>query len=248
MIKFTVITVCYNAEKTIQQTMNSVIEQDYYNIEYLIVDGMSGDQTIHIANKIKNDNMNRDIQIYSEKDLGIYNAMNRGIVRARGDYVIFLNSGDTFCDFEVLKHTASIIEKNGYGIYYGIVYRMYGNRTVGVIDYGKDKRTNYVKLLHAMAPNHQAIFSPLQCLKKFYFDEHYKYCADLDWFIKCYKDKIKLYNLNFVVSRYDISGVSGRPKVNNDLISESYNILKQRFPVWGRISVLCKRFRRFYCN
>lgn len=243
MIKFTVITVCYNEEKTIRQTMESVLAQNYANIEYLIIDGKSTDNTFVIAEKIQQMNKDRDIKIFSEKDYGIYNAMNRGIVRASGDYVIFLNSGDMFFDNKVLKRAAYIIERKGYGIYYGVAYKVYKDKVLGKIDYGNDRRPDIIKLLNAFAPNHQATLAPLSCMKRFYFDESYKYCADFDWIIRCYKHGIRLFDMGYSVCRFDVSGISSRAKAIVDGKNDVYTVLKRHFPVLGRFAVFLMEVR-----
>ena len=237
LIKITVITVCYNAEQTIRRTMKSVLDQSYTNIEYLIIDGKSTDNTLSIAETIRQENKNRDIQIYCERDFGIYNAMNRGIVRASGDYVIFLNSGDLFCDNSVLERAAHMIRRYGYGIYYGIAYKVYKARIIGKIDYGCDRRPDLIKLLNAFAPNHQATLAPLACMKKFYFDETYKYCADLDWIIRCYRHGIRLINMDYLVCRFDVSGISHRADSISEGKNDIYKMLKKNFPVLGRFAI-----------
>lgn len=243
MIKFTVITICYNAEHVISKTMHSVLRQNYLNMEYLIIDGKSDDKTVDIAEEIKQKYPDRDIQIYSEKDFGIYNAMNRGIVRASGDYVIFMNAGDMFYNPDVLRRASRIIEKKGYGIYYGLAYQVRNDKVVGVFDFGKDKRPVLVKLMNAQAPNHQATLAPLSCMKKYYFDESYKYCADVDWLIRCYKGGIRLINMGYPVSRFDMTGVSYRSGVVVNGKNDVYRMIKKQFPIMGQLMVLLMEMR-----
>lgn len=85
-VKFSIITVCYNAENVIEKTIRSVLSQTYSNLEFIIVDGKSEDETVKIIRNYENDHR---IQWYSEPDSGIYNAMNKGIRYAYGDYVFF---------------------------------------------------------------------------------------------------------------------------------------------------------------
>lgn len=243
MLKITVITVCYNAETTIRKTMESVLAQNKVDIEYLVIDGTSKDNTVHIAEEIRKANSDRDIQIYSEKDFGIYNAMNRGIVRATGDYVIFLNSGDAFCNAKVLRQAVYHIDQKGYGIYYGIAYKTCNQKVIGTIDFGSDKRTDLTKLLNAFAPNHQSTLAPLSCLKRFYFDEEYEYCADIDWLIKCYKAGIRLINMDYPVCYFDTSGASHRAKAVAKGREDIYKMLKKQYPILGRMAVSLMELR-----
>ena len=90
--KFSVITVCYNAEATIEDTIQSVISQTYHHVEYIIVDGASKDRTMDIVNRYRE----HIAIIVSERDKGLYDAMNKGIGLATGDYLCFLNAGDSF--------------------------------------------------------------------------------------------------------------------------------------------------------
>ena len=93
-IRFSIITVCYNSESTIFETIQSVKNQTYTNYEHIIIDGSSTDNTLDIINKYKN---NSDkVKVISEPDNGIYNAMNKGIKLASGELIVFLNSDDTF--------------------------------------------------------------------------------------------------------------------------------------------------------
>lgn len=102
-----VITICYNAEKEIESTMISVLEQSFKDIEYIIVDGASKDGTMKKVRQILTRYPNSNVQITSEPDKGIYDAMNKGIKKASGEWVILMNSGDTFLDNKVLENVFS---------------------------------------------------------------------------------------------------------------------------------------------
>lgn len=99
MKKLSVITVTYNAEQTLERTLRSVCSQSYSDIEHIIVDGMSADSTISIVQKFENDK----IKCISEPDKGLYDAMNKGISLATGDYLCFLNAGDTFFAEDIVE-------------------------------------------------------------------------------------------------------------------------------------------------
>ena len=108
-IKFSIITVCLNAEATILETMHSVEGQIYSDYEYIIWDGLSQDNTVNI---IRENAGGSKLRLFTEKDSGLYNAMNRALQKCSGDYVLFLNSGDTFADEMVLADVAKRIEKD----------------------------------------------------------------------------------------------------------------------------------------
>ena len=118
-----VITVCYNCESTIENTVKSVVNQTYPNVEYIIIDGKSTDRTIDIVKQFS-----KNIEcIVSEKDDGIYSAMNKGIDICTGDYVIFLNSGDCFYNRTVIE--IMVKKSNGQDIVYGDLILIHNNGT-----------------------------------------------------------------------------------------------------------------------
>ena len=106
-LKITVVTVCYNASGVIEQTMRSVLGQTYSNMEYVIVDGASKDNTLDIINKVSAEYPQANIVIKSEPDRGIYDAMNKGIGLATGDWINFMNAGDQFVSDDTLAKVFS---------------------------------------------------------------------------------------------------------------------------------------------
>ena len=111
--KISVVTICYNAEKYIEETICSVLNQDYEAIEYIIVDGASKDHTMEIVKQFDS----KISKIVSEKDDGIYDAMNKGIQLASGDFIIFMNAGDRFYSNSVVKE--AVAASNKALIFYG---------------------------------------------------------------------------------------------------------------------------------
>ncbi len=234
-MKFTVITIACNEENNMAETVQSVLEQDYQNLEYLIIDGKSSDSTVVIAEKLAKESA-RNVRIYSEDDFGIYNAMNRGIVRASGDYVIFMNAGDSFNDNRVLSSMAEQIKKCGNAIYFGQAYLMRNGKHIGINNnLSEHGLLKFNSLMKGRMPIHQSIAAPLSALKKHCFNENYKIRSDYDWLLKCCKDRIKFINLNLVVCKYDSSGVSARAKYKKCMKEETKIIRKTNFPILGRI-------------
>lgn len=232
LVKFTVITIAYNEENSIAETMQSVLRQDYKDLEYLVIDGASSDHTVEIANKLAEES-GRDVKIYSEPDFGIYNAMNRGITRTSGDYVIFMNAGDSFCCDTVLSDIEKRIRQHGKAVYYGQAYLMRNGHCTG------KNVTEHKRLLRGNMPIHQSIAAPLPLLKKYYFNEEYKIRGDYDWILRCYKSGAKFVNMNFPVCRYDGSGLSARASMKKLLRQETLEIRRDIYPVIGRI---CEQF------
>src|SRR5690606_29836408 len=114
-VKFSIITINYNNVQGLDNTVKSVIGQDYKNFEYIVVDGGSTDGSAEIITQYQN---HIDYSV-SEKDNGIYHAFNKGIKATGGDYVIFMNSGDRFYDAYTLTAYANNITSDNYGVYYG---------------------------------------------------------------------------------------------------------------------------------
>ena len=114
-MKISVITVSFNSAKTIEKTIHSVMSQTYGDVEHIIVDGDSTDQTHDILENYKN----QIDKIVIEKDNGIYDAMNKGVKLATGDYIFFLNSDDVFNDEKVLEEFAAKMVKTNKELYYG---------------------------------------------------------------------------------------------------------------------------------
>ena len=125
MIKFTIITCTYNAERVLQRTLDSVKKQTYCNIEHIIMDGGSSDKTLSMVrayqHKISKGENAHDIVVVSEPDRGLYDAMNKSIDRATGDYLVFLNAGDVFPSAETLEYVAGCVGEGEVlpGVLYG---------------------------------------------------------------------------------------------------------------------------------
>ena len=184
MLKITIVTVIYNAESTIEQTISSVIRQTYKNKEYVIIDGASTDGSVEIIRKY-----DRDISYWvSEADQGIYDAMNKGIDVATGDYILFLGADDAFVADDVLENAVSCIER----IYSQGKKADIVSFPVMFID--EDMRlekkvgnTNRDMKYPLMIP-HPGMFCRRSLLKKYMFDIKYKIAADYKFFLKCHYD------------------------------------------------------------
>lgn len=180
-MKVSVITVCYNAVDSIDNTIKSVLSQTYKNIEYIIIDGMSTDGTLDIINNYRD----KISTFISEKDNGIYDAMNKGIGIATGDVVYFLNSDDVLFDENVIKDVVTEFEKvKDTSLLYGdIIFEDKINFSKELVKYDKINRKT---LVHA-ALCHQAVFAKRLLFDGIGgFDLRYKINADYDWLLKVF--------------------------------------------------------------
>lgn len=200
MIKFSIIIVVYNAEKLIRSTLYSLLNQTYPEFEVIIKDGMSSDKTLHIARSILQDFS--QVKIISEKDLGIYDAMNKAIEYVNGDFIYFLNAGDAFFDDNVL-YNVSLNISDCKNLYYGNALGVDKSGIVSPYRIGKfDKnRLAYTNICH------QSIFYPYFLLKKERFNLDYKILADWELNMRVFQTTEFIY-IDMPIALYDLSGIS----------------------------------------
>lgn len=200
--KLSVITVCYNASEVIEKTILSVLSQDQSLFEYLIIDGKSTDATLSICNKYS-----QYLSIYSEKDNGIFDAMNKGINIADGEWIIFMNAGDVFYDKDVLSNIFNQEIPNDIGFIFGDTYLSKSK---------KQKMTPFVfskRKLASMGICHQSIFVRTKLAKKHLFDLNYKVAADYNMIRTIHKEGWNyLYTYN-PVSIFDTTGYSSHNRI-----------------------------------
>lgn len=205
-ILISVVTVSYNAVATIEQTLLSVINQTYPNIEYIIIDGGSTDGTVDIIKKYADE----IVYWISEPDKGIYDAMNKGIKKANGEWINFINAGDSYYDKKSIEQIVLSFHEEG------IIY--YGDAWVNSICkryWGKFSR----RKLAMGNICHQAIFYPVVLMKAELFDLNYCIFADYVFNLKAWK----IYRFKYIsqiVCFYDFGGIS---TVNKD---KDYNFRK----------------------
>jgi glycosyltransferase involved in cell wall biosynthesis len=216
---FSIITVCYNEEKNIEKTCKSVSSQKYKNFEWVVVDGKSTDNTLSIIKKYK-----KNIStLISEKDTGIYNAMNKGIRKSKGEYLLFLNGGDHLKDAETLQRVANFIDRDNRKseIYYGNLHY----EGEGVVDYKHavlNKRFFIKKTI-----SHQATFIKRRLLLKYgNYNEEYRIISDYEFWIKAIvKGKAKTKYLPVVVAVFNLEGISTNYKLSKIQIKERNDVL-----------------------
>jgi glycosyltransferase involved in cell wall biosynthesis len=209
MLKISVITCTWNSAAKIKKCIESVRNQTYGNVEHVIVDGCSTDNTLETIKRY-----NPNAQIYSEPDKGIYDAFNKGIKLATGDVIGFLHSDDSFSSTTCLERIRDVFKENPNILYYCAKVGLVDpntNRTVTILGKDKKDQTFLKKLITISHFAHPTYY----CRKKVYeqvgkFDTAYKIAADTDWLIRLEKLRQEYFFDNFVLIEMANDGVSGR--------------------------------------
>ncbi|MDR2410219.1 MAG: glycosyltransferase [Bacteroidales bacterium] len=201
-----IITVVYNGASTLEQTILSVINQTYKNIEYIIIDGGSTDGTVDIIKKYE-----KHLACWvSEPDKGIYDAMNKGIDKVTGDWINFMNSGDTFSSNDIIQQ---LFIQDLFHNHKSIIY---GNRIVKQNDglLKQESRLNTIK--YRMDIFHQSCFVPTFLHKNTKFDISYKIAGDYDFFYKMIDDNVQFIKTDLYLCIFLYGGISSN-EVNQQI-------------------------------
>jgi glycosyltransferase involved in cell wall biosynthesis len=203
--KISIITVVFNGELLIERTIKSVLSQTYSNIEYIVIDGASADETLAIVDSYKS----KITTLISEKDRGIYDAMNKGLDLATGDYVLFLNAGDELYSYNTLA-TIFALSTNA-DVYYGntIVVNKSGQE-LGDRRLIPPVQLTWKSLKYGMCVSHQS-FIAKRTLCDFY-NLDYSISADIDWVIHILKKSAKIINTKMYISKFLEGGTSNARK------------------------------------
>lgn len=248
MIRFSIATVCYNAGHLIGRTIKSVESQDYPGVEHLIIDGNSQDETLALIHFYQQRNslagVQHEIVCRSEPDGGIYDAMNKALRLASGDYILFLNAGDTFHGNTVLSDIAA--QLSGYAGRRQCPAVLYGHTDIVDRDgafvshrrLAPPERLTWQSFKSGMLVCHQAFFARLDVARKFPYDhEKYRFSADFDWCIRIMREaerlKLPLWNTHLVVADYLEGGVSVQH--HRDSLLERYDIMCHHY---GKLTTL----------
>ena len=182
--KISIITVCFNSEKTIQKTIESVLSQTYDNIEYIIIDGLSQDKTNKIINEYK-----ENIDIYeSEKDEGLYYAMNKGISLATGEIIGFINSDDFYSSNTVLKNIMDKFNNCDIDILYSDLVFVHRDKPNVHLRYWKSSKLRKYSIISGWMPAHPTFYAKKELyINNGSFNTNYKIAADYDLMIRFLK-------------------------------------------------------------
>ena len=239
MKKISVVTVCYNCEDTIEKTILSVVKQTYSSIEYIIVDGLSSDRTVDVVRKHLKD---KRIIFISEPDDGLYDAMNKAIDIASGDYIIFMNSGDIFASETVLSDIIEALDGNNELVYGNVIRLKHGGR---VLEKYGNRYTPMFLLLQGRMICHQSIFTRCDIMKEYRFNTDFSITADYDFLTRVIQNKRKMKYVDITVSIVDNEEGISSTISNMDIMREQDDkSLKENFPMWYYAMVLPKGFIR----
>ncbi|MFZ4543200.1 MAG: glycosyltransferase family 2 protein [Saprospiraceae bacterium] len=219
----TVITICFNAEQFIERTLQCVVNQSYGDYEYLIQDGGSTDGTMALVEKYRTDKFS----VYSEKDKGIYDALNKAVGHARGDYVCFLHAGDVFYNNDTLKDIFEKVDNPDF-IYGDTIIR---NEKTGMTrSWYKRKPAemefSYKSFLNGMVVCHQSMIVKRDKCQPYTVGK-WKIANDLDWTIRTLKQCNSWKDVGFPIAYFLEGGVSDQRR--KQALKERFQILRQHF-------------------
>ncbi|GHT63960.1 glycosyl transferase [Bacteroidia bacterium] len=212
--KISIVTVTYNAVSVLEETILSIINQIYNNIEYIVIDGGSTDGTLDIIKKYED----RLSYWISEPDKGIYDAMNKGIDRASGDWINFMNAGDLFYSNTIIQE---LVDMHYFDDNEAIIY---GNRLVNKNGLLEAAISDLKPIKHRMDIFHQSCFVPVDLHKNFPFDISYKIAGDYDFFYRMINNHVKFIKTDLDICIFLLGGVSFRD--GNQLVREVLTVIK----------------------
>lgn len=222
-VLFSIITINRNNAQGLEETFVSVQEQTCRNFEYIVIDGKSEDGSLKVVKKYEN-----IIDYYvSEKDKGVYNALNKGIAQAKGKYLIFMNSGDVFASSDVLMKVKLAVTGEPDFIFGETIYKKQGCRF-------RKRLPRHVSffLFYTSGICHQSSFIKRDLFEEIgYYNEEYKLTSDWTFFMKALgKYNKRVMKVDFPISVYDMEGMSGNPLNQQLLNKEREKFLQEEFP------------------
>lgn len=228
-----IVTVCRNSVNTIHRAFDSVLQQKYQHIDYVVVDGVSSDRTLDVVKKYEEKFLSRGLQFrwISEPDRGIYDAMNKGIAMAQGDIINTLNSDD-FYEPDTLQVIASACSAHPeVGIFYGLLRVLMQGLELLIYRYRYEHYLLNLKSGVYSAAQHPTCFVRRDVYKQIgTYDLQFSIAADHDFLIRAMEAKVKFYPLDVILSNFDSAGASSN--------MSDYERHRQRYAVWYKNGLL----------
>lgn len=222
-MKISIITVCLNAKNTIEKTLLSIFNQTFKDIEVIVIDGASKDRTLEIIDKYKD----KISHFVSEPDNGIYDAMNKGIKLATGDFICFLNAGDTFYDNNILEKVAQKLIKNPECKFLFGDAEYISEKGSKVVRY-ENMKNDFSIIFDNIC--HQSIFYHKSLFEQFgLYSDKYKIYADWDFNINCLaKNKVKAIYLQAIICKFQLGGTCSTPE-NKKICKKEKQLLIEKY-------------------
>ena len=227
-MKISIITVTYNAEATVERTMESVAQQRYADIEHIVIDGASKDRTVELVKRYA------PAVVVSEPDRGLYDAMNKGMRCATGDFLCFLNAGDRLHSRDAIAHLVEAVEAKGGAEEVGVVY---GDTNI-VDDEGRFLRVRRLtppevltwrSFRSGMLVCHQSFYVCREIAQQ--YDLRYRFSADFDWCVRCMKEGERTGKRNVYVR-----------ETLTDYLSEGMTTANHRASLMERFRIMAKHY------
>lgn len=241
-MKVTIITVVFNNEKFIEDCINSVLNQNYKDIEYIVIDGKSTDGTMSIIDKYRN----KINTIISEKDKGMYDALNKGLKLASGDIIGLLHSDDTFYGNDVIEKIVHAFEENDINALHGDLIYVHKEQPEKIVRFWKSTDFSIQKLKNGWMPPHPTLFLRKELLTFVpSFQLHYKIAADYDFMLRVFTSpNIKSYYLPIIITKMRLGGTSNKSIKN--IINKSFEdyLILKRNKVGGIRALFFKNFNK----
>ncbi len=228
-MKFSIITICKNDKNRLMDTIKSIRSQTFNDYEHIIQDGLSSDGTDRVVEEYIEDSAS-SVKFFTEKDNGIYDAMNLAIDKAEGDYIIFMNAGDYFLSDNTLSEVNKEIEKNPFSdIYYGNAIVIHPDKSEAYQEISIDEEklvSKYTLESGSLCLIHQAMFAKREIMNVHQFNCGYKLRAELDWYYKCIDNQLTFLRMPFPVCLYTLGGMSESIVMADTNISETKEIIE----------------------
>ena len=243
-MKLSIITINRNNAEGLRKTIESVVSQTYTDFEYIIIDGASTDESVDVIKEYA------DCVTYwvSEPDKGIYNAMNKGILKANGEYLLFLNSGDWLVDEDVVKYFVS--QKSNSDIVAGNA-KLWDGEVIGIFESADTSKIDFSTFFYNTIPHQASFIKHELLLKNDLYNESYKIVSDWEFFIKAIIiHNCSYFHIDRTIVFYDMQGISAREESNKILRDERQNVLMTLMPrvykSFYNIDLECKELKSFY--